>query len=303
MRCTGNHLDLWLNSLYKPELSEVNFCQKLYAIRHTYEMQFIAKQWPDPGNSFRQIRHYVGRIGSYIRIAERLTELAPFLCTVLSDFQVRWLKTPPPQPPPALDSKSNLSSIAGRMIPSHKKEVLEHCREKLEFMNQKFNLEDRYLRTYCDESFRPRVHAELALLEYFYGKKFEFFGSDRFIGCSKPACYCCALYINGHPGNFETPASHQKIYINWLVPQPSEEILDASPNHQRDMINGMLTKIRQDVLDQISGRSQPYPYQPDSTTGITAETQMSQSNTASKCSSFISEGQGVFDPSFESFVD
>ena len=275
------------------KLPEAELCRRLYALRCSPEMISIAQQWLDRSSPFRQVRHYVGRIGAYIRIAERLTELAPVLCTTFASFKVRWLETPPSQLPPQPDAKLALSSVAGRMIPSHEQEQLERCRERLELMNQKFNLEDRFVDAFCDDSFRPRVHAELAVLEHFHGNSFSFFASDRFIGCSKPACYCCALYINKHPGNFETPASHRKIYINWLAPEPAGKTLENAPNHQQDMLNSIVKKIRQDVLDQIFGRSQPYPYQPDSTTGISAETRLELSSSASSTSDTILEHQGM----------
>ena len=75
-------------------------------------------------------------------------------------------------------------------------------------MDAKFNILD-YLQTqFKDKDFRPRVHAELNLLEHFYRKRLPFLDDDLFIAYSKPACYYCYRYISLHPGGFVRPSSH-----------------------------------------------------------------------------------------------
>ncbi|KAF4626908.1 hypothetical protein G7Y89_g11247 [Cudoniella acicularis] len=85
-------------------------------------------------------------------------------------------------------------------------------------MDAKFNIQDRLQAQYHDKDFRPRVHAELNLLEYFHMNRLPFVDDDRFIGCSKPACYCCYHYISLHPGGFVRPSSHGIRYLNWRPP-------------------------------------------------------------------------------------
>ncbi|PMD30803.1 hypothetical protein L207DRAFT_612083 [Hyaloscypha variabilis F] len=68
------------------------------------------------------------------------------------------------------------------------------------------------LREECQKkTWRPRVHAELILLDLFWSQNLEFVENDKYIGCSKPACYCCYHYITVHPGRFVPPACHNNL--------------------------------------------------------------------------------------------
>ncbi|KAH6722575.1 hypothetical protein BKA61DRAFT_702089, partial [Leptodontidium sp. MPI-SDFR-AT-0119] len=66
--------------------------------------------------------------------------------------------------------------------------------------------------------FKPRVHAELNLLECFYTKRLAFVDDNRFIGCSKPACYYYYHYICLYPGGFVRLFSHRVRYLSWRPP-------------------------------------------------------------------------------------
>ena len=40
-------------------------------------------------------------------------------------------------------------------------------------------------------------------------------GEDKYIACSKPACYYCHLYIRHHPLQVVVPETYRKVYLNW----------------------------------------------------------------------------------------
>lgn len=218
---------------------------------------------------FLLTRHFIGRLGSHFKAARILTMAARRLPDLFDNFTIEPRPSPkPPYPPPPIDSLTTLSGILNRMLPkgSENKPLYE---EALETMNIKFNLQAKLFEQYQDKEFRPRVHAELQLLEYFYNQGLQFVDDDRFIGCSKPACYCCYLYIKHHPGDFVLPESHGIRYINWRVPDLANEGDQTEKNHQRDVLNKVIEKIRRDALRQIDQRGDPRPWRPDSTTGIT----------------------------------
>jgi hypothetical protein len=136
-------------------------------------------------------------------------------------------------------------------------------------MDAKFNILD-YLQTkFKDKDFRPRVHAELNLLEHFYRKRLPFLDDDRFIAYSKPACYYCYRYISLHPGGFVRPSSHGIRYLNWRPPDLVNATDTREKNHQRDVLNKVIAQIRLDAWRQIQQCRGPSPWHPDSTTGIT----------------------------------
>ena len=141
--------------------------------------------------------------------------------------------------------------------------------DALKTMDTKFGIYKRFKNEYENPTFLPRVHAELILLEHSYKRGYDFVDNDKYIGCSKPACYCCYHYISAHPGGFARPASHNKTYLAWRPPDIVDDTDESEVKRHKDIINKMLEHIRRDVLEQIerqSGRRRPHP---DSTTGIT----------------------------------
>jgi len=153
---------------------------------------------------------------------------------------------------------------------------LAYYQQALAELDATAQLSCRILEAYQNPNFRPRVHAEIQVLEHFHESNLTFADSDRYIACSKPACYCCLLYIRHHPGNFVEPASHRNIHLNWRPPDLKPECDIVSHNHQRNILNSMIDDIRKDALHQISQRRPPHTWHPDSATGITESIQVGQ---------------------------
>ena len=225
-------------------------------------------------NVFAKARHYIGRLGSHMTAAKTLVETAEQLPSLFDDFDIEIVPRQASSLPPAcLDDRVNLDGILKRMTPSGSdEEVSLELRAALQYMNEKHNLESRVREMYESKNFQPQVHAELTLLEYFYKHDLAFVHDDRYIGCSKPACYCCWLYIRAHPGRFAEPACHSKIYLNWKPPSSCDDESCSSGEqciHLRDILNEMVKTVRADAKAQIVARSCRRRSHPDSTTGIT----------------------------------
>jgi hypothetical protein len=190
---------------------------------------------------------------------------------MLDSFDVKGVATPPRSTEaPLVEGKTTLESIIGRMLPAQSPD-LDFYQMALADMDSKYGLWARFLKQYEDARFLPRVHAEITVLEHFYGLGLTFAGLDRYIACSKPACYCCLLYFRHHPGNFVEPAGHNNIWLNWKVPDVKTGPI-VNENHQRDILNSMTKDIRKAALDQIRQRDAPHARHPDSATGITRTT-------------------------------
>ena len=99
--------------------------------------------------------------------------------------------------------------IMGRMC---SKNGAASYRDALKLMNSSYELNlNVALEKNC--AFETRVHAELLLLDLFIRKKHEFTGEDRYIECSKPACYFCSQYFRAQITSFTLPACHNKLYL------------------------------------------------------------------------------------------
>ena len=211
----------------------------------------------------RLLRHYIGRLGQYMKVVKTLFRSAPCLLNLLDDFKICPISLPARTLPPSTDGKTNLDSIAVRMLPAQSPDLARYQLALFE-MDTRFDIYAQYMEMYNEDNFKPRVHAEVQILDFFHNNDLEFEESDIFVACSKPACYCCSLYFHHHPLRPVTPASHQTIHKNWRPP-------DFVPgnNTQRDILNKMIKDVRTEALHQIDQRRPNAKWHPDSTTGIT----------------------------------
>lgn len=243
-----------------------------YTARHSQEMELLRSRNQSTlessshglfSSNLKLLRHYIGRLGHQIKAVKDLVQCALRLRHLLDDFEVRGVECPARSPPPPIDGKTNLASILVRML-REKDERLRQFQEILLELDSKFKVQERLTEIYKDPNFKPRVHAEVQVLDTFHHLRLAFEDSDPFIGCSKPACYCCSLYFRHHPQGPVAPSSHQTIHKNWRPP-------DFMPDQtrQRDILNKMVQDIREEVFKQLELKQPRYPWHPDSVTGIT----------------------------------
>lgn len=267
----------WLEDLQKLRHDPHAACKRCYDFRHSALLKGLCRK--ALGDDLSQclntdattpehVRHYIGRLGYHHRAVETLAAAAVVFDQYFIDYQIRILPSSLPSPTPPTDRKTTLESIVVRMCPKQAVEEVSRYQGILSEMDQKFGLTNTLLQVYGDKRFRPRVHAELLVLDHFYSNDLSFAGSDRYIGCSKPACYCCSLYIQHHPGNFVRPKSHQRLYLSWKPPDLPPNASKKAQKSQLDIMNLIIADVRKDAKNQISSRSGSLPWHPDSTTGI-----------------------------------
>ncbi|KKZ60941.1 hypothetical protein EMCG_04414 [[Emmonsia] crescens] len=287
-------LELWLPEFCNSNPNDlVSLCQLAFEKLKSQEMQCLKELSQEPlyktskdaiHHKFGRLRHYIGRLAHHIRAANTLVSNASKLSRIFDRFSVRGITTParaewlPPIDEAAFREKTLLDKVLVRMLPA-KSTKLAFYQQELRKMDETAQLSSRFLIPYTDPSIRPRVHAEVQVLEHFHEKALRFEDSDRYIACSKPACYCCKLYFRHHPGTFEEPASHSKIYLNWRPPDVNIKIDSGGANgeednesqiRQRNILNAMIQDIRKDALHDIEEKQGPSSWHPDSYTGITS---------------------------------
>ncbi|KAJ5557706.1 hypothetical protein N7513_003292 [Penicillium frequentans] len=148
------------------------------------------------------------------------------------------------------------------------------CNEKLEIENGlwKINAIKSVFEDFVAEYRRtkPRIHAEVQVLEHFYINKMVFAENDPYIACSKPACLCCEMYFKYHPARMIVPESHRNIWANW-GPPIVENYSKWTPagRRQLDILNSMIQELREMIIREALGQSRAGNWHPDSMTGIT----------------------------------
>jgi hypothetical protein len=259
-----------LRKLEALQKNHIELCSLAYSFRNSTLVETLNERHLRSGTTaskWSKLRHYIGRLGSWSRASKVLLCAAELFPNLLHDFHVEYLVSPAPIAAPSADDKTNLDSALGRMIPKAKNQLLHDVREAVKTFTV-MDISADFIAQYTDETFKPRIHAELLLLEHFYHQNLRVVENDRYIGCSKPSCYCCDLYMKCHPGGFMTRACHGNLWINWRAPIPPIDDDEQAKKHTARMLNEMVKTVRQDAISQLLSKQPRRGRVPDSTTGI-----------------------------------
>ncbi|KAI0110661.1 hypothetical protein F4776DRAFT_362689 [Hypoxylon sp. NC0597] len=273
-----SRLKTWLSQFSQEgSKSRGDTCFRAYNQRKAIEMSWLEDKintnytetgLDDQAFPFSTVRHYLGRLAAHVRRPKEVIEDSITLSHLFDEYKIRAVPPKPSCKRPEADDLTELDSILVRMLPAREPKLGEY-KEALTSLDQKFNIAQKFRCTYTSENFQPRIHAEIQILEHFCTNRLRFAGDDSYIGCSKPACYCCHLYFQHHPSTPVVPESHQKIYLNWGVPDLPSGVRDPGYNPQRDLMNKMVERIRQDALEQIKQKAGPLKWHADSLTEFT----------------------------------
>ncbi|KAF4980989.1 hypothetical protein FZEAL_3104 [Fusarium zealandicum] len=261
---------------FKTGESVLPLCQTAYNVRHDPQMETLEALRNELSvapekitKALRTVKHFIGRLSERIRVPRILVQDACQLGALLNTYQIGRVEAPTAAKVPQADGLTNLDSILKRMLTAGDPR-LEEMRSYLSWLDGPTGLGAAIRVVYDEDCAKPRVHAEIQMLEHFHRNELEFMDRDRYIACSKLACLSCKFYFRHHPGRFVEPNSHQKAYLNWrpvLLPDGSQ---DQYWHEQRPTLAWVSKEFSRAVEEQITSRQQPAAYQADSITNITA---------------------------------
>lgn len=209
-------------------------------------------------------KHFIGRLAIYSRSVNALLDVALDIPQLLENCQLRTCASSRHRPSPLKPEASTLDGVVHRMFPES---TASEIRGDLDRLNIFGNLHEKLSRA-C--RFKTRVHAELLLIEKFRSNGWEFVADDKYIGCSKPACFCCYHYINSLPERYSVSRCHNKIYTHWRAPDLTGVQDLQAAKVREEALNAVLAKLRTEVRRCIDER--PVKIRPhyDSVTGSTS---------------------------------
>ncbi|KAL4925949.1 nucleic acid/nucleotide deaminase domain-containing protein [Aspergillus undulatus] len=123
------------------------------------------------------------------------------------------------------------------------------------------------------EKDKIRVHAEILLIDYLDKTDGNFLdNNDKYVGCSKPACYLCYQYICQHPGNYTLPPTHQKVYHAWALPivQANDRNCSAKYEQHNRFLGRVAETLRSELRNEMRRQLAPRKFHPDSTAGASS---------------------------------
>lgn len=199
-----------------------------------------------------EVAHYIGRLGAH-QYAVSMIITAYLNVSVLRKTKVRRLPS------------ANVKHIT---LPAESVDFHTTCQDISRSTYLRYPGHDLYTRLYTrnflsgfvipsklakTSPLTTRVHAELLIVDYLSRKKLEFIDDDKYVGCSKPACYFCHQWISLHPGGFEVPASHKKVILGCRGPEVdgAEDPKGNGARIRRQQYSRMIRKIIRDIEDQV----------------------------------------------------
>lgn len=186
----------------------------------------------------------------------------------MEGFRIEVLPSSKEQKLPLTSNEATIESTIHRMFSNSEEQSKFMAR--LQFIWDPSELSELLQRQH---NTKTRVHAELILIDHFDKHGCSFLdGNDKYIGCSKPACYLCHAYITSHPGRYTVPASHQKLYVGWRLPDidPKDPACAAQHKSQERIMMKLIDWVRKDITTDIESRTSRLPYHADSTVGMTS---------------------------------
>jgi hypothetical protein len=160
-----------------------------------------------------------------------------------------------------LELDGDLGELAVRVFPNFRDTSL--C----DMLTQRLSQARSLLDWFRSSALMPRIHAEIVALQFYASQRMRLVNEDRYIGCSKPSCYCCSLYMNAHPARIRPRPTHGNIWVQWCLPS-------ADPGQNTTMtdlrILGHVADCSRDVAQiALVGGSFSHGKRFDSTTGLT----------------------------------
>ncbi|KAK8003272.1 pyruvate carboxylase [Apiospora arundinis] len=268
----------WLERFRGKSLLEL--CYLAYEQRKSEYMKLITRRGHPLEDESHQsesvqryvcLRHVIGRLASHIRAPRQVLWDALRHRNIFDEgvSTVRRVSAVKGVPRPEPDGLTTPAGILKRMVKPDNPKMKDY-QSAMEIMDNHMHIGEKIIQSYESPDFRPSVHCEVQVLEHFYENNLRYSHNDRFIACSKPACYCCHLYFKAHPADPEEPRSHQKIWPSWSPPLVQDGHLDKKKyRHQLNILNTMIESIRKEALNQIEQRVTSKDHHLDSTTGIT----------------------------------
>lgn len=273
-----DNLQGWLTKYFgssnegSSQLSFLDLVNACYQIRHTQLLRTISlfsAQGRTRAQEFEQLYKRLGKLGKPIVNSRTLIEGAMKLSQDLNQgFTVKSIPSSKLSRLPIRSrEETKIKSIVGRMFSTQL--------ERDDFMERLRYLEGEKIDDFIEKekSTSTRVHAELLLINHFERIGCNFLDSyEKYIGCSKPACYLCHMYIAQHPGRYVVPPCHNKLYLNWRAPDVlvGDTSGTISAAAQEKILLKMIEIVRKDLFAEILSRDMRRPFHADSTTGITS---------------------------------
>jgi hypothetical protein len=213
-----------------------------------------ARQGGPYGSRFENIHHLIGRLHHTMKAIVFLIEARDRLPLFRRRFRIQRKHSPPAIALPLQVHEMNFARITGKLIEDLVDPVQRHvCQAGLKKLDKNFGLSDEFLTKGTSRMWKLKVHAELILLNKIRNMDFKFAYNDRYIGCSKPACYCCRMYMEAQHDKCVLYGHHGVAHLAWQAPPRLNEAgLHLGAAGDGSCLENMIYQIGHDILEYFS---------------------------------------------------
>ena len=254
-----------LTSLIEENKTVSSLCRVLYDFRRTACARKLFKHARhDQTGLWNLVCHFIGRLGAWRKAALLVCNHASDFKDVLRNHRIKAVPIrssephSPSQPAPTLEdlllhtlpssvriSTERFCALFGPDSYATGTAKLEECRKKL---------------------WKLKVHAEASVARFFLEEGLPFANTERYIGCSKPSCMCCALYLDCLPGNLERRPCHGNAWTQWRLPRGA---LPVDEKHI-SILEHMTSRMQSDIAIEIFSASKGHVHTHDSSTDVSS---------------------------------
>lgn len=263
-----------LTAVQLPTEQHHALCQWAYEYSKSTDFRYLNEKCSSEPKVplYHQIRHYIGRLGSWHRAASVLVLAAVEIPKLVTGLDIELVPSQLTTWRPA-DKVDSLRSLIEKLNLDLN---TDHALQKLQVFYEEASqsrkglvgdLAQALTAYLTDRNFRPKVHAEVLLTDYVYSGQLQFVMDDRYIGVSKPACVLCRLYLEAHPAQVVSPSCHGNLWPQWSPPLLISE--DAN-KHVDALIENMTLRLRSLLWSRLIYGRTGSSRLPDSMTGITS---------------------------------
>ncbi|CAG9940598.1 unnamed protein product [Clonostachys rosea f. rosea IK726] len=270
-------LSSWMSGLNKADMTYVELCDSIFTASKEHHMLRLLRSRAKferslenirgKRNAFDEVRHYIGRLASHTRTLNQLCDYVedPLIEEIIRAPVVRQIDPLEQAAEPTYDIHTKLKGLLVGIKDGVERREVE---SRLDDLNRQCDIFKGISNQY--DNFKPRVHAEVQILEHFYRKNLRFANDDKFVGGSKPSCECCYLYFKYHPARMVLPESSHKVFINWSLPPVANQSGDAEFIQQRKILSKMVNVLIYDAISEILDCRTTPCWRPDSLTDLSS---------------------------------
>ena len=230
-------------------MTQADIVDLCYAERGA-DVDEVRRSSKDPEDDFSRLAHYIGRLGATRSSANTVVRAmikVPALRKISCIRTVPALETPEV----TIDQEYTIPYEIVRMIcqESTSQNIIQTQYALHAIVDLDFPLNSQ-IRTglASRKKIITRVHAELQIADRFSrDPHMEFVDNDKYIGCSKPACYFCYNWLHNHRHRYVLPATHHKIIVGCRG--PDRDINEAGATILKEMYTKMCGRLDQDILE------------------------------------------------------